>query len=432
MTRNIIVSKGHRETRIAIVEDGKLAEIFVERDKQIVGSIYKCKVETVISGIDAAFVNIGEQKNAFLYAGDILNNFEFEETKKTKKNTKIQSINNLIKEGQELLVQVIKAPIGTKGARVTTKINFPGRYLVVIPNNDMIGISKRIQETERKRLKQIIEDIKPKNYGIIVRTEAEGISKKDLEHDIKLMLKIYEDIEQKAKNMHAPALVYKELSILYQAIRDQLTSEVSNMYIDNLEDYKKAITIADFFDSKLKGKIKHYKFKEPIFEHFGLELQYKQLFKRKVWLPGGGNICIDHAEAMTVIDVNSGKFTGNKKLDDTVFVTNIEAAKEIARQMRLRNLSGIIMVDFIDMDTDDRKEELLEYLRENVKYDRTKTNIVDITSLGLVEITRKKSRQNYESIFYSECPCCHGRGTIESPEPGYTPYGGKVTFGVRL
>ena len=257
MTKNIIVNKNNRETRVAIVEDGNLAEVFVERDKQIVGSIYKCKVENVLSGIDAAFVDINEEKNAFLYAGDILTNFEFEDAKQAKKNSKVQSIHNLISEGQELLVQVVKAPRGTKGARVTTKITFPGRYLVVIPNNDTIGISKRIEDPERKRLKEIIEEINPKGYGIIVRTEAEGVSKKDLDHDIKLMVKIYEDIEKTAKNYRAPALVYKELSVIYQTVRDNLTSDVHCMFIDDQEDFKKALTISNFFDPKLKGKIKY-------------------------------------------------------------------------------------------------------------------------------------------------------------------------------
>lgn len=414
MTKNIIFNREHRENRAAIVEDGKLAEIFVERDRQIVGSIYKCTVENVINGIDAAFVNIGEEKNAFLYAGDIIFNEEFEENKRKKK--KNLPISNLISEGQELLVQVVKAPRGTKGARVTTKITLPGRYLVIIPNSDTVGISKSISDEERKRLKNIIEEIKPKNYGIIVRTEAEGISKKDLDHDIKLMIKIFENIKAQADEKTAPALVYKELSLLYKIIRDNLTDQVNALYTDSQEDFKKAISIAEFFDPKLKNKIKLYKDKDPIFSHFGLEHQYMQLFKRKVWLPSGGNICIDHAEAMTVIDVNSGKFTGNKKLDDTVFVTNIEAAKEIARQIRLRDIGGIIIIDFIDMQNPAYRKQLFLKLGEELKKEKTKTTISQITQLGLVEMTRKRVTDAVSETVTQMCPYCAGRGRIESPE----------------
>ena len=414
MTKNIIFNREHRENRAAIVEDGKLAEIFVERDRQIVGSIYKCTVENVINGIDAAFVNIGEEKNAFLYAGDIIFNEEFEENKRKKK--KNLPISNLISEGQELLVQVVKAPRGTKGARVTTKITLPGRYLVIIPNSDTVGISKSICDEERKRLKNIIDEIKPKNYGIIVRTEAEGISKKDLDHDIKLMIKIFENIKAQADGKTAPALVYKELSLLYKIIRDNLTDQVNVLYTDSQEDYKKALSIADFFDPKLKNKIRLYKDKDPIFSHFGLEHQYMQLFKRKVWLPSGGNICIDHAEAMTVIDVNSGKFTGNKKLDDTVFVTNIEAAKEIARQIRLRDIGGIIIIDFIDMQNPAYRKQLFLKLGEELKKEKTKTTISQITQLGLVEMTRKRVTDAVSETVTQMCPYCAGRGRIESPE----------------
>ena len=416
MVKNIIVNKSHRETRVAIVEDGNLAEIYVERDKQIVGSIYKCKVENVLSGMDAAFVDINEEKNAFLYAGDILTNFEFDDARQPKKNTKVQSIHNLIDEGQELLVQVVKAPRGTKGARVTTKITFPGRYLVVIPNNDTIGISKRIEDPERQRLKKIIEEIKPKGYGIIVRTEAEGVSKKELDNDIKLMVKIYEDIEKTAKTLHAPALIYKELSLIFQTVRDSLTNDVHCMYIDDQEDFKKAQTISNFFDPKLKGKIKYYKDKTPIFEHFNLEHQYMQLFKRKVWLPNGGNICIDHAEALTVIDVNSGKYVGKKNLEETVFATNLEAAKEIAKQIRLRDIGGIIIIDFIDMQKSSYKHQLLMKLGEELKKERTKTTISQVSSLGLIELTRKRVTDAVSETVSQMCPYCNGRGRVESPE----------------
>ncbi|MBQ0105822.1 MAG: Rne/Rng family ribonuclease [Armatimonadetes bacterium] len=415
MIRNIVVNKEPRETRIAIVEDGKLAQIFVERDRQIVGSIYKCKVENVISGIDAAFVDIGEEKNAFLYAGDILTDENFDETNK-KKNRKAVSIHNLITEGQEKLVQVIKAPRGTKGARVTTKITIPGRYLVVIPNNDTIGISKRIPEQERKRLKQIAEEIRPKNYGLIIRTEAEGISKKDLDHDIKLMVKIYGDIEEKAKKLHAPAIVYKELSLIYQTIRDFLNADVNNLYIDNQEDYRKALTITELFDPKLKNKIKLYKDKQPIFEHFSLENQYMQLFKRKVWLKSGGNICIDHAEALTVIDVNSGKMIGKKNLEETVFATNLEAAAEIAKQIRLRDIGGIIIIDFIDMQNHNYRHQLVQKLGEELKHENTRTTISQVSQLGLIELTRKRVIDAVSETVTQMCPYCNGRGRTENPE----------------
>lgn len=416
MIKNIIFNKEHRVNRCAVVEDGKLAEVFIESDKQIVGSIYKCSVENIISGIDAAFVNIGEEKNAFLYAGDIITEEDFEESRHRHKKQKNQSIGKMLKEGQEILVQVVKAPRGTKGARVTTKITLPGRYLVLIPGSDTIGISQRIGDEERKRLKKLIEEIKPKNYGIIVRTEGEGISKKDLDHDIKLMIKIYENILNIAKDRHTPSLIYKDLSLLYKVIRDHLSNDTNALYIDSQEDYKKALSITEFFDPRLKNKLKLYKEKAPIFEYFGIEHQFKQIFKRKVWLPSGGNICIDHAEAMTVIDVNSAKFTGKKNVDDTVLITNLEAAKEIARQIRLRDIGGIIIVDFIDMQNGAHKKQLITKLGQELKKEKTRTNISQVTQLGLVEMTRKRVYDAVSETVTEMCPYCEGRGRIESAE----------------
>jgi len=416
MSKNIIVNVQNRETRVAVVEDGKLAEVYIERENQIVGSIYKCKVQNVLAGIDAAFVDIGTEKNAFLYSGDILTKEDYSDSSKQKRNNKVRSIHNLITEGQELLVQVVKAPRGTKGARVSTKVTLPGRYLVVIPNSNIIGISKRITDAERNRLKSIIERIKPKNFGIIVRTEAEDISEKELLHDINIMLKIWNNIQAKEKTSIAPAVIYKELSLIYQTIRDTFTNEITNMYIDTENEYKKALDIIDFFAPKLKNKLKLYKEDAPIFERFGIEHQYMQLFKRKIWLESGGYICIDHAEALTVIDVNSGKFVGNKSLQETVVITNLEAAKEIARQIRMRDIGGIIVIDFIDMQNNNDKQLLIKKLDQQLKKERTKATISHVSSLGLIELTRKRVIDTISETVTAVCPYCNGRGRIESAE----------------
>lgn len=418
MANNIVVNVQNREIRVGIVENSRLAEVYVERANQIVGSIYKCKVKNVLGGMDAAFVDIGMERNAFLYSGDILPHVsQLENTKKTqKKFTKTKSIHNLISEGQEFLVQVVKAPRAAKGARVSTKITLPGRYIVLVPQSDIIGISKRIVDEERNRLKTLMETLCPKGYGVIVRTEAEGKSEKDIKYDIDLMLKIWKDILEKAEDSKAPSTIYKELSLIYQTIRDSFTSEIAAMYIDSEIEYKKAQTLIELLAPKFKSKLKLYKDQTPIFEHFGLENDYQQLFKRKVWLESGGYICIDHAEALTVIDVNTGKFIGNKSLKDTVITTNLQAANEIARQIRLRDIGGIIVVDFIDMNNSTDQQRLLKAFQVAINKERTKTNISGVSALGLVELTRKRVSETISESTTEICPYCDGRSRIESAE----------------
>ena len=426
MGNTIVVNVQSRETRVAIVEDNKLAEVYVERASQVVGCIYKAKVMNVLGGMDAAFVDIGMERNAFLYSGDILPYVSEMENigskkKSGKKGTGYKnggktSIHNLVSEGQEILVQVVKAPRALKGARVSTKITLPGRYIVLVPESDIIGISRRVVENERNRLKKIMENIKPDGFGVIVRTEAEGKSEKELKNDIEMMAKMWRDILEKSQLAKAPDLIYRELSLIYQTVRDSFTSDISAMYIDSEKEYRKALDLIDFFAPKFKGKLKLYKDSIPIFEKFSIEKDYQQLFKRKAWLESGGYICIDHAEALTVIDVNTGKFVGHKSLKDTVLVTNLQAAKEIARQIRLRDIGGIIVVDFIDMSNSTDRQKLLKAFQTALNKERTKSTISSVSALGLVELTRKRVSETVTESITEVCPYCNGRARIESPE----------------
>ena len=426
MGNAIVVNVQSRETRVAIIEDNKLAEVYVERANQVVGCIYKAKIMNVLGGMDAAFVDIGMERNAFLYSGDILpyvaemenigSKKKYGKKGSNHKNIGKTSIHNLVNEGQEILVQVVKAPRALKGARVSTKITLPGRYVVLVPESDIIGISKRVIENERNRLKKIMENVKPDGYGVIVRTEAEGKSEKELKSDIEMMTKMWQDILEKSKLAKAPDLIYRELSLIYQTVRDSFTSDISAMYIDSEKEYRKALDLIDFFAPKFKGKLKLYKDSIPIFEKFSIENDYQQLFKRKVWLESGGYICIDHAEALTVIDVNTGKFVGHKSLKDTVLVTNLQAAKEIARQIRLRDIGGIIVVDFIDMGNSADRQKLLKAFQTALNKERTKSIISGVSALGLVELTRKRVSETVMESITEVCPYCSGRARIESPE----------------
>ncbi|MBR4748858.1 MAG: Rne/Rng family ribonuclease [Abditibacteriota bacterium] len=413
MKSDIVVNVQNRETRVAIVEDNRLAEVYVERSGGVVGNIYKCKVKNVLSGMDAAFVDIGMEKNAFLYSGDIL---PYLAGSKPRKPLRAHSITGMIREGQEFLVQVVKAPRAAKGARVSTKITLPGRYIVLMPESDSIGISKRIGPAEHDRLKALLEAIRPPGFGIIARTEAEGRTEEEISHDIDTMVRIWSSISENARAVQAPAVVYQELSLIYKVIRDNLTQDVSCMYIDSEAKYKKAKELAGALAPQLTGRIRHYNDKLPIFERFGLERDYQQMFKRKIWLQNGGYICIDIAEALTVIDVNTGKFVGNKSLTETVLTTNLQAAAEIARQIRLRDLGGIIVVDFIDMVSQSDRDKLIRALAAALSKERTKTSISRISDLGLIELNRKRVSETVGEAMTEVCPYCNGRGRVESSE----------------
>ena len=407
--KSILVNIVPEETRMAVVADDELLAIEVERSSHshLVGNIYKGHVQNVLPGMQAAFVDIGWEKNAFLYIGDGLPR---EAIQSLPQKTKIHI-------GQNLPIQIVKDAIGTKGPRATLHLSLPGRNVVLMPTAAYIGISRRIEsEEERSRLKEIAGRICPEGMGLIIRTVAAGKTEAVLQEDVDYLVRLWESLLARNKLANAPTLLYRDADLIIRIVRDSFTEDIDAMLIDQEDVYHRVVDLLKYTSPELAERVQFYQEKTPLFKKYRIDEEIERLGDREVELKSGGFIVIDKTEALTVIDVNTGKFVGKANLADTVYRTNLEAAAEILKQIRLRDIGGIILIDFIDMDKETQKEELLEFMREHVRLDRTKTNIVDITSLGLVEITRKKSRQNFESIIYSECPYCHGRGRIESPE----------------
>jgi len=419
--KEIIIDVGSGQTRVALLENKGLAEIYIERQRneRITGNIYKGRVENVLPGMQAAFIDIGLDKNAFLYVKDALPNAYFEEDDEyaDSKHYKDYQIDELLKTGQEIMVQIMKEPINTKGARVTTHITLPGRFVVLMPTVEYIGISRRIEsDSERERLRKSAEELKPKGMGLIVRTAAEGCTAEDISNDINFLLKLWDNIKQKQKNGVTPRIVHKDINIVYRTVRDMFTKDIERLVINSKEHYEKARELAAMISPHLKNKVEYYNKSYDIFEFYQVELQLGKIISRKVWLKCGGYIVIDQTEALTSIDVNTGKFVGTVDLRDTVLKTNIEAAKEIAKQLRLRDIGGIIIIDFIDMPDTGHEAVVLEVLKNALKKDRTRTNVLGMTQLGLVEMTRKKVRQCIENIILAPCPYCKGEGKILSSE----------------
>jgi len=415
LSKEIIVNVDSRETRVALIEAGKLVELHVEREERVVGSIYKCKVSNVLPGMDAAFVDIGLERNAFLYVADVLP--EADEGGPTKRDTRGMHIKDMLKIGQEVMVQVIKGPRGTKGARVSTRISLPGRYLVLMPESDNIGISRKIEESgERDRLKKIAENIRPLGFGLIVRTEAESKTEIDLKQDLEFLLRMWNQIQEKARKIPAPGLVHQDLSLIYKTIRDVFGGDVTKMLIDSPVDYEKAIELIQLLSPKMKSRVQLYDESEPIFERFAIEGEIDRLLRRKVWLKSGGHLTIDETEALTTIDVNTGKYIGSTSLSETILKTNLEAVTEIARQLRLRDIGGIIIIDFIDMANPKDRQHVVTALDKALRKDRTRTKISHISPLGLIEMTRKRTGETISEAMTEACPYCQGRARIKSPE----------------
>lgn len=417
MLKQILVNIGINETRVAIIENGELVEFSVEypEDQRRAGNIYRGRVENVLPGMQAAFVNIGEEKNAFIYIDDVLPSKETDPER--GENLKSLSITELLHEGQELIVQMIKEPMGTKGARVVTQLTIPGRYLVMIPTVDYIGISRKIQnESERERLKGIVAKFKSPGIGLIVRTVADQVEAAELQNDYEFLISVWKKILKKAKKGPCPALLYRDHDLLYRILRDYLSKDVTSLLIDDSEAYDKALELVKSLAPSFKNRIELYQGDPPLFEQFNIENQLDKAQKKKVWLDCGAYLIFDQTEALTVVDVNTGKFTGTTSLEDTVFQTNLMAAEEIVRQIRLRNLAGIIIIDFIDMVSDEERAKVIETLNDEFKRDKIKVNILGFTSLGLLELTRKKVKQSLREILQVECPHCDGTGYISSTE----------------
>jgi len=421
MSKEIAVDVDHDQTRVAVMEERKLVEIYIEKNykKRIVGNIYKGKVANVLPGMQAAFVDIGLEKNAFLYINDVLYNKSAKEDDNGEISSEFKqaSIEKVLKVGQDVMVQVIKEPMGGKGPRVTTQITLPGRYSVLMPTVEYIGISRRIEsEEERRRLKEIAEKIKPSKMGIIIRTVAEGKGEEDISQDVEFLQKLWNRVKQREKTALPPKLIHKDVNLVYRIVRDLFTKDVDRFYINDKNEYEKVLDLLDYVSPHLKPRVELYTHKENIFDYFNIEEEIDKALKRKVWLKSGGYIVIDQTEALTVIDVNTGKYVGKKDLEDTVLRTNLEAAVEIAKQLRLRDIGGIIIIDFIDMNTPEHQQMVVEALEKHLKRDRTKAHVLGLTQLGLVEMTRKKVKQGLDEMLQKICPYCSGKGKIMSED----------------
>ncbi len=403
------------ENRLAILENKKVVEILIERPNinSIVGNVYKGKVVNVLPGMQAAFVDIGLDKNGFLYRDDLVSYQQLLETEEVKKE---KSISQLITVGQEILVQVTKEGFGKKGARLTEIVSFPGKYIVYMPNGGYVGVSKRIQSEElREQWRKIGAKLCQANEGMIIRTAACELTEENVAQDLFFLRKLWEDVWKEGKNRKPPTLIYEDNSILEKVVRDFNFADVDKIVIDSMKDY---LLLKDMFSPypELIGKLHYYQQRENIFSSFQIEAELEKALRRQIWLKNGAYLVIDQTEALTVIDVNTGKFTGKLDLQDTIVKTNIEAAKEIARQLRLRDIGGIIIIDFIDMKSEQAKTTVLEAFTTVLKNDRTKTNVLGFTGLGLLEMTRKKVRQNLQDSVSTLCPACFGKGKILSAE----------------
>lgn len=420
MTSEIVVNATREETRVALIEGGQLVEFYIERakDTSLIGNIYKGKVIRVLPGMQSAFVDIGLQKAAFLYVKDVFSCFDssiFGEEIDTESEPMHHPIEEMLQEGEDILLQVSKDPIGSKGARGTSYITLPGRYLVLMPMFDHVGVSRRIyDEDEKKRLREYIESIKPKGLGFIARTASEG-KEEALKKDMDFLIRLWENIQKKSSNTASPALVYSDLNIILRSVRDLFSNEVSQFIIDNKAEYKGTFDFVQTYFPSLTNKIIYYEGSAPIFDHYGIEHEISRTLERRVWLKSGGYIVIDQTEALTSIDVNTGKYVGEENLKETILKINLESVKEIAYQIRLRNLGGIIIVDFIDMDKEENRAKLFQAFKEVMDKDRVKSTILQISELGLIEMTRKRVRESLEHILCEPCPYCKGRGLVKSP-----------------
>ena len=437
MYKKIIINVAEHETRVALLEDGNIAELFIERGdvSDIAGNIYKGKVQRVLPGMQAAFVDIGLKQAAFIYVNDIndgryseVENLLIERNGDENDSFNINSsvlspslinheyhIEEMITEGQDIMVQAAKAPLGSKGARVTTHISLPGRFIVLMPISDHIGISRKIEvETERNRLTEIVESLRRDNVGYIVRTAAEDIQKEKIAYEMGFLKNLWENIQKKYQTAPAPNLVHKEVAVSLRAVRDLLLHEAEKLIIDSRSGYESILSFLDSFVPSLKDSVEFYEGLEPIFDAYNLEGDISRALKKKVWLKSGGYIVIEHTEALVAIDVNTGRFVGKYNLEETILKTNLEAVKEIAYQIRLRDIGGIIIIDFIDMAKKSNQEKVFNALKEALRKDKSKTHILPISEMGLIQMTRKRIRKPLTRILCEPCFYCDGEGYLIS------------------
>ncbi|MGU0892918.1 ribonuclease G [Pseudomonas aeruginosa] len=411
MSEEILINITPMESRVAVVENGVLQEVHVERTQRrgIVGNIYKGRVVRVLPGMQAAFVDIGLERAAFIHAAEISN----------REGSAVESISALVHEGQALVVQVTKDPIGTKGARLTTHLSIPSRYLVYMPRTSHVGISLRIEdEVERERLKKVVADCVAAEGiegqgGFILRTAAEGAGEDEILADIRYLRRLWDQIAAQIQTVGAPSVIYEDLSLAIRTLRDLVNPRIEKIRIDSRENFQKITSFVEELMPEISDRLEHYPGERPIFDLYGVEDEIQKALERKVLLKSGGYLIVDPTEAMTTIDVNTGAFVGHRNLEETIFKTNLEAA---ARQLRLRNLGGIIIIDFIDMEDEEHRRQVLRTLEKQLERDHAKTNIIGITELGLVQMTRKRTRESLVQILCEPCPCCQGRGMLKTAE----------------
>ena len=432
MSNELIVNVSPTETRIARLEAGQISELIVERmnDAGLVGNVYKGRIVRVLPGMQAAFAEIGLDRTAFLYVSDIAPELALEEVMageedttptdrhrfEKRSNRQIPQIQDLVREGQDVVVQIQREPIGTKGARLTSHISLPGRFVVYMPTVNHIGVSRRIpDEGERTRLKNLIEKLRPQGAGgFIARTMSEGATLKDLKQDIEYLTKLWQEIDGKKGQAKAPSLLHRELSVVLRAVRDLFTPDIDRIVLDSREEMERVKGFIETFLPRAGSFVQLYDGPEPIFDAYGIEVEISRALGKKVWLKSGGYIIVDETEALIAIDVNTGKFVGKRNLEDTILKTNLEAVKEIAYQLRLRDLGGIVILDFIDMERPANRENVYQALKEALRSDRSKTTITKITDLGLVEMTRKRTRESLSRLLCETCFYCEGRGYLKS------------------
>ncbi len=424
MAKELIVNVTSKEKRVAYLQDSVVREVYYERSREVdySGNIYKGKVQRVLPGMQAAFVEIGLDKAAFLYVSDVgedLGDFddadEDEESGSRYRRREAQRIQDLLRSGQEILVQIARGPIGTKGARVTSHLSLPGRSVVYMPTWYKLGISRRIgDDAERRRLRDIVKKYRPAEGGLILRTAAEGLTEEQVRSDIEYLTTMWKEIQEKKKSMAAPCLIQPELDIVLRLLRDLFSYDIERILIDDKEEFEKILGWVRRYMPRLQDTVEFYRGKDPIFDTYGIEAEINRALGSKVWLKSGGYLIIDQTEALTTIDVNTGRFVGRSNLEDTILKTNLEAVEEICYQLRLRNLGGIIILDFIDMERRSSREKVYSVLRRALAKDRAKTTVSRITELGLVEMTRKRTAEALARVLCAPCAFCDGRGYHKS------------------
>jgi len=433
MYNYLLINATPYEIRIALVEHGNLVEFYQERpvEKGLVGNIYQGRVVRVLPGMQAAFVDLGLERTGFLYVDDVRTDNKHFEDRMIKNGCQsccddapdvVQegpapqvNIEDLLTEGQAVMVQICKEPLGTKGARLTCNITLPCRNLVYMPTTDHIGISRKVVDDEdRQRLREEIENLRPQDAGFIVRTVAESASREDLEADMEFLLHLWGEIKDRASRAPVPNMVYEDLDISQRAVRDLFTPDIQRVIVDDKTIFERVCNFVETFVPQLRNRISLYENEVPLMDAYGVEVEISRALEKKVWLRSGGYIIIETTEALTVVDVNTGRYVGRKDLEETIFKTNMEAAKEIAYQLRLRNIGGIIIIDFIDMEQESHREDVFNVLQEAVKNDKSRSNILKVSEFGLVQMTRKRDRENLSQMMCEACMYCGGDGLLKS------------------